>query len=276
MAFVAGQPKKGGGNSGLKRSKKDSECYNCHEKGHFKRDCWAQGGGAEGKGLKNRNGNQKEMAAKTKVKDDEDADVMWMANAEVDVRSWLADFRDDEFEHWEEYESVGESWEKDWIIDAMDFDEYCAGPSNHANCVNDSIPNLTPVSPYEILSEVESEASSIFESDDHPFAESVTEYSDEDSNSLPDLISISDSSSESSIDEDGEVGGDNVEVTHVDDIIIDNGGEIEILTFTTAMLENTKTSSNHETELYDSGASRHMSPYRNKFHNFVNIKPKTI
>jgi hypothetical protein len=177
------------------------------------------------------------------VEDDEDADAVWMANAEVDVRSWLADFRDDKFEHWEEYESAGESWEKDWIIDATDYDEYCARPSNHANCVDDSIPDLTPISPYGTLSEVESEASRIFESKGHLFAESVMEYSNEDSDSLPDLISISDSSGESSIDEDGEVKGDDIEVTHVDDIIIDNGGEIEILTFTTAMLANAKTSS---------------------------------
>ena len=50
-AFVAGQSKKGGG-SGLKKSKKDVECFNCHKKGHFKCDCWVPGGGAEGKGLK--------------------------------------------------------------------------------------------------------------------------------------------------------------------------------------------------------------------------------
>jgi len=31
-----------------------------------------------------------------------------------------------------------------------------------------------------------------------------------------------------------------------------------------------------ETELYDSGASCHMSPYRNRFQNFVSIAPKPI
>ena len=234
------------------------------------------GGGAEGKGLKNQKGKQKEMAAKTKVKVDEDADSMWLVNAEVDVRSWLADFKDDKFEHWEEQESAGESQQKDWISNNMDFDEYHARPSNHANCVSDSIPNLTQVSSYKTLSEVESEASRIFESDGHLFAELVMECSNEDSDSLPDLKSISDSSGKSSIDEDDKVGGDNLEVTYVDDVIIENGGKIEVLTSTTAMVVNAKTSSNHEIKLYDSGASCHMSPYRNKLLNFISIKPKTI
>ena len=60
---------------------------------------------------------------------------------------WLVDFRDEEFEHWEEYESEGESWEEDWISNNVDYDEYCAGPSNHTNHVGDSVPNLTLDSP---------------------------------------------------------------------------------------------------------------------------------
>ena len=102
------------------------------------------------------------------------------------------------------------------------------------------------------------------------------ECSDEDSDSLPDLMSISDSSGESNVDEDDEVKDDGFELTYVDDVIIDKGGKIGILTFTTVMLVNAEASSNHKTELYDSGASCHMSPYRNKFLNFVSIKPKTI
>ena len=119
-AFVAGQSKKGSGKNGSKKSKKNVECFNCHKMGHFAQDCWAPGGGAEGKGLKNWKGKQKETAATTEAKDDEDADAVWMANAEVGVRSWLADFGDEEFEHWEEYESAGESWEEDWVSDDTD------------------------------------------------------------------------------------------------------------------------------------------------------------
>ena len=61
-AFSAGPSKMGNGSS--KKSKKDIECYNCHKKGHFKSDCWALGGGAEGKGLKKWKGKQKGNSGK--------------------------------------------------------------------------------------------------------------------------------------------------------------------------------------------------------------------
>ena len=119
----------------------------CHKKELFKRDCWAPGDSAEGKGLKNGKGKQKETAAKTKMKDDEDADAVWMVNAEVNVRSWLANFGDEEFEFWEKQESVRESWERDWVSDDTD-DEYHTGPFNHANHVGDSMPGLIQKLPF--------------------------------------------------------------------------------------------------------------------------------
>ena len=97
-----------------------------------------------------------------------------MANAEINVRSWLADFDDDGFEYWEEQDSTEESWEKPWLL---------------------------PMTPIEMdASEsrdvMESSISEIFETDDLSF-ESATDYSVDNSNSLPDLVSISNSSSQS-------------------------------------------------------------------------------
>jgi hypothetical protein len=89
---------------------------------------------------------------------------------------------------------------------------------------------------------LESDASKIFETDVSQVNESVMEHSDNDLDSLPDLVSVLDSSSESSVDEDedddGRVNDDGLEVTYTDDIIIDNGGETEILTFMTAKAEH--------------------------------------
>jgi hypothetical protein len=46
--------------------------------------------------------------------------------------------------------------------------------------------------------------------------------------------------------------------------------------FDSAMLANDGGIENVKTELYDSGASRHMSPYRHKFLNYTSIPPKSI
>jgi transposase InsO family protein len=57
---------------------------------------------------------------------------------------------------------------------------------------------------------------------------------------------------------------------------VDQDDEARTFTFTAAMLANSGTSSSLEAELYDSGASRHMSPYRQKFINFVSIQKKVL
>ncbi|KAK0214423.1 hypothetical protein IW262DRAFT_1278795, partial [Armillaria fumosa] len=58
--------------------------------------------------------------------------------------------------------------------------------------------------------------------------------------------------------------------------VSDEGDEAYTCTFNSAFLAGTGNSSLVETELYDSGASRHMSPYRHRFINFVSINPKDI
>src|ERR1700678_1094444 len=64
-------------------AKKDVECFNCHKKGHYKANCWAEGGGKEGQGPK--------MKGKAKGKAKETAAVVV---AEEKVEAWMVSLAD--------------------------------------------------------------------------------------------------------------------------------------------------------------------------------------
>ena len=60
-------------------------------------------------------------------------------------------------------------------------------------------------------------------------------------------------------------------------VLFNDEGEDGWTTFDAAMLGNVEgDAEGMQTELYDSGASRHMSPYRDHFENYVTITPKSI
>ena len=72
-------------------SKKDVVCHNCGKKGHYKNECWAEGGGKEGQGPKQRGkakgkGKGKETAATSDAQKEEPKDEeAWMAMADDDL-----------------------------------------------------------------------------------------------------------------------------------------------------------------------------------------------
>lgn len=94
---------------------------------------------------------------------------------------------------------------------------------------------------------------------------------------LPDLQEVSDSSVLGDSESVSEVGGNSEDDWSVIELTIDEGDEAYTTTFGCAMLANIKGSVDGVmTELYDSGASRHMSPYCEQFENYISIIPKSI
>ncbi|CAA7258939.1 unnamed protein product [Cyclocybe aegerita] len=67
------------------KARPNIECHNCHKMGHYAKDCWAKGGGREGKGPKTRKGPNRAgrtNQAKEKVNDDlNEVSYMAISNA---------------------------------------------------------------------------------------------------------------------------------------------------------------------------------------------------
>jgi hypothetical protein len=224
----------------------------------------------------------------------------------------LAEFEEEEFEHWEEVESAGESWEENWFNDNKGFagfNIFPGEPLTRANLTSDSMPDLILLWPDvalfpKVLSEsnVSSKSdisSDISEQGHHlifkvdataPYIDPIMELHyfqpcESNSNfsfgnSMPDLVTIPDSSSEMEVDEernkereDDRLDMDWVKIEAEDNsMVMDCGSDLE-MRYSVGMLMNIEMPPNHEAELYNSGASRHMSPYHQNFINFTQISP---
>ena len=222
-AFAAGQSSDKGkkGNDESKKSKR-VKCYNCKKLGHVVKECWAPGGGAEGKGPKQKDkggkGKGKDTAAKIEEKKEDDDDGVWMAV--VDGGDGIVDIFGagdaDGCEMWSKDEISMES--DAWIGDVHQ-DDMMYSPDSSGSVLDD------------ILASFDLEV----------------EAGDEE-----------------------EVGIEDLEKA----LAIDDGDEPTTHTFTAMTLADT--GSARETELYDSGASRHMSPYKYKFFNFIAIQKRIL
>ena len=202
--------------------------------GHIAKECWAKGGGAEGKGPKGK-GKGKEVAVKAEEKSGSDSDAVWMVSmddeggmeADDKVIDWLCNVGGGD-------ESECELWTEEEINNNNEF----------------AVVDYSPET-----SSTESDLSS-YDVDVNEFF-SETTVSDDDVNTIPDLESVSESS-------EGSIYGADKELS---DEALDLGEEPKTVTLAAAVLANS-VSTTIETELFDSGTSRHMSPYRHKFINY--------
>ena len=186
-------------------SKKDVVCHNCGKKGHYKNECWAEGGGKEGQGPKQRGkakgkGKGKETAATSDAKKEEPKDEeAWMAMADDDlfldetVSDDLGDL-DTDFESVEAYSCFIE--EEEPVDCASDLDYTLSGDDDTLSGNKELLDNKL---------------------DDEAYS-----------------------------------------------------------SFNAAYLAGTNETRSDEVDLYDSGATRHMSGFYHRFINFTEIEPVPI
>ncbi|KAJ3496166.1 hypothetical protein NLJ89_g10524 [Agrocybe chaxingu] len=294
VAFYANENggKKGESSSG---GKKIVRCNNCKRRGHTKPDCWAKGGGKEGQGPKAKEkaktegkGKERESvsAASAKAKDDSD-DAAWMA-----MSAFVQDEGDEASSTTHPspspvlLENLFPITEKPRIV-TEHFTALYPGSSHLPNKAYELV--YDPVADAGLFPELELAAAN--EAAAAP--DDATDYAD-----MPGLGDLTDSEYDSSelgdpfgsdwesdSDDDVSISGlegtsDNEECGERDDLPVDLiwlDDEAYTTTFDAAELTNGRLGNSLiDVELYDSGASRHMSGYHHRFINLIDIEPKSI
>ncbi len=261
----SGSGKRGGGGGSRSRVK----CHNCDKIGHFKADCWAPGGGKEGKGPRGKGKEkekekEKDTAASARSKDT--ADAAWMA------LSALTD-SDSEFEELT-YSSDSDAISFEDFLDPVEL------------LLDTSIAPENPEDPWADMPDLYSVEISDDEDEDELEAHEADEDSDSDSDDdeLPDLQPLSDYDSDSDDDEYGDMPGlmdaeesdaegdegtgggcnESEESDDCEDMYMEDSlpydTEAYTSTFNAAALSKGGIGNSLvDTNIVDSGASRHMS-----------------
>ena len=291
---------------------KDIECYNCHKKGHKKADCWAKGGGKEGQGPRTKPKKEKKEQKKELANTaggDEDEVWMAMANSSGDE---MTDTKFNNFTISKDNLFLFEDKDEDsstldltmclkQLLKISDPSKYIAYPYDNldyfmdATNFTDSSDDKQGATTMKVLSESDNKV------EIDPYWSKITvdklqklgnsmEILLEDDDSIPDLESMSEAEEsvifalipENLMSTAGLEKGSHEEsiILFTDKEITEleiNKGEDGLTTFDAAMLINIDGfNEGTQTELYNSGALRHMSPYRDHFENYMPIAPKLI
>ncbi len=237
---------RGGGNGQRKprgQAGPDTECWNCHEKGHF---AWAcpkkdQASGAKGEGSKastTAKAPSKGGSANAATDADSEDEGAWCA-LEADLFE-----SDDETDDGSTFDVVSAPRASDTELDDSD----------------GSLPGLLDIS------DTEDDGSAVGDSSDW-----FSEMDEEDipahpaENAVPPRKTYKTTVEDYFSDEDEEVLSDD------DNASVDS---FEFIAKAELKGERAKASGDTRRELYDSGASRHISPYRDDFADYVEIAPR--
>ena len=113
-----------------KKNKKDVECFNCGNKGHYKSDCWAKGGGKEGQGPKQK-GKDKDSAASAE-----------QSQLQPDIEAWAA------IEEVSEEDQSQQSFASELRTESELYD---SGASCHMSPFRSQFISFRPIPPHPIL-----------------------------------------------------------------------------------------------------------------------------
>ena len=250
-AFTASSSTSGGKKGG----KSTLRCFNCGKLGHKKIDCWAKGGGKEGQGPKQGKGKKPDTAAAAKPEEDIGAWTAILVDTEDVVSDGSADLSSAEEDLYKELFEDQDFW----FMEDEDDVPHLKTPSDSSDDEMDLDDDMPALQTASDSSDSESDSDSNYEF--VPRSDSELEYCD---------IPLDEPSEQADgLDDNVLAGFDNVLAG------FDNDNDA-YTTFSYAMISNEGGAPLTETELYDSGASRHMSPFRDRFINFTEIAPKSI
>ena len=245
--FYAGGGSKGGKGGGRQGGRKDITCHNCSKRGHVKADCWAKGGGKEGQGPKEKKGegsSTSTTATASAAAAVEGEGVGIVIDEDVIMEDWTTDYSD----------------ETDWSLlsDNSDEEMYNSPP----------IPDTHPSNANRLCS--------IMLSRD---VTNICLDNDDLYNDLPSLQTVSDSSDDTQHWLDDELLANTSKDD--DDLVIfiydlPDEGVVPVSSFAGVVLAGTEATCNAESELYDSGASRHMTPFHHPLIKFTLIASHPI